>query len=53
MITEQKEDEDRGELDEDEAIFSTIETEDDTMLESILRDSLIKSFMVIFTHDHS
>ena len=30
-----------------------IDKEDKTVIEQILRESLIKSFLVIFTHDHS
>ena len=44
----------------DNGVYSNVDdeydengTQDDNTLETILRDSLIKSFMVIFTHDHS
>lgn len=31
----------------------SINLENDTVIEQVLRESIIKSFMVIFTHDHS
>ena len=55
-IVEQNDDEEEGKEGQSmnrEDSESTIETTDEEVLEQVLKDSLIKSFMVIFTHDHS